>query len=676
MKSDDIRLRWASVRLLTVILSGSLLFGCGGGGSSSPGTSSLPPIATTQAASAITPGGGVLNGTVNPNGMATDAWFEYGTNENLSGCDNTAVQPLGSGVSDVPLNASVTGLPAATTYYFRVCAQSSAGVARGTIVSFATGSPGAAPTVQTLAASGLGADNAALSGSVNPNGQETVGWFEWGKDSLLAGASSTSSQAAGSGTSSVIIGASLSGLEPGTTYYYRVVAVNTTGRTDGNIESFATTPPLVPPTVTTLGATGIGTDNAALNGQVNPNGHSTTAWFLWGQDAGLADGVPTASQGIGGGNSNVAVTAALTGLASAKTYYYRVVGSNAAGTSQGDIGSFTTAIPVPPPEVVTSPATDIFADNVVLNGTVDPNGTATTAWFRYGTDWDLVTGTSTTPPQSVGSGDSPVPFSVPVTGLADNTVYHFRLEAQNGSSGIVTGSILSFINDYGCTVRGTIGARSRYMFFDDNNVLKGTVSNGSDAATAFSLALPANAYKIVAVTSVDNAAERAWTMQDAGDNNVFLLARGAEVDIGAPVSSSDANGTMTVTVSGTGYASAYEPPIGIVGVWDTSATITVSDSPDYVVGQTYSMVDNIVSQSGNRIDNYNSDYALTLTGTVDGDLFVYSNTFDADGWTNHYLEYSTVNAAGNRFTGRNEQSGVDGPDSYFIGADLSGVKRP
>jgi hypothetical protein len=61
-----------------------------------------------------------------------------------------------------------------------------------------------------------------------------------------------------------------------------------------------------------------------------------------------------------------------------------------------------------------------------LNGTVDPNGTATTYHFEYGTTTDYGL---ETPSQSAGSGADPVPVQATVSGLTASTVYHYRLVA-------------------------------------------------------------------------------------------------------------------------------------------------------------------------------------------------------------------------------------------------------
>lgn len=236
-------------RVLSLLLL-SLVAACsggGGGGVPPPGTGSLPPIATTQAATDVTTSVAVLNGSVNPNGTATDVWFDYGPDSGLSHALQSPRQAIGNGVAAVSVNFTASGFTAGTTYYFRICASSTVGIANGTIMNCTTGSPGFAPTVQTLAATGVAADNARLSGSVNPNGLATTAYFEWGPDSQLVGATATSGQSIGSGYSSVAVNAALTGLTGNTTYHYRVVGTNSSGTSRGLIGSFTTAANGLPP---------------------------------------------------------------------------------------------------------------------------------------------------------------------------------------------------------------------------------------------------------------------------------------------------------------------------------------------------------------------------------------------------------------------------------------------
>lgn len=82
-----------------------------------------------------------------------------------------------------------------------------------------------------------------------------------------------------------------------------------------------------------------------------------------------------------------------------------------------------------PPSVVTGEATDLAPTSATLNGTVNPNGVATIAYFEYG---PTAAYGHVTPIGAVGSGIVPVAFSAPVTGLSPGT-YHCRIVATSSS---------------------------------------------------------------------------------------------------------------------------------------------------------------------------------------------------------------------------------------------------
>ena len=89
------------------------------------------------------------------------------------------------------------------------------------------------------------------------------------------------------------------------------------------------------------------------------------------------------------------------------------------------------------PTVVTSPATGISATGATLNGYLVQGGQNATTWFEYGTTPSLGNITAYIGDYNTSS------FARFVSGLAPNTTYYFRANAQN-ASGQAHGSILSF----------------------------------------------------------------------------------------------------------------------------------------------------------------------------------------------------------------------------------------
>jgi hypothetical protein len=105
--------------------------------------------AVTDPATSVAAKSATLNGTVNPNGQSTTCSFDFGVDTNYG--NSVAGSEPGSGSSDAPVSANISGLLPNTTYHYRVVATNSAGTAYGSDQSFTTGSAGAnSPAVPIL----------------------------------------------------------------------------------------------------------------------------------------------------------------------------------------------------------------------------------------------------------------------------------------------------------------------------------------------------------------------------------------------------------------------------------------------------------------------------------------------------------------------------------------------
>lgn len=88
------------------------------------------PYASTLQATAVTQTNALLNGFATPNGQATAAWFEWGTNRNYG--YETATVDVGSGSNVVFVRQQIDGLSAGVVYHFRLVSSNAMGVAYGT----------------------------------------------------------------------------------------------------------------------------------------------------------------------------------------------------------------------------------------------------------------------------------------------------------------------------------------------------------------------------------------------------------------------------------------------------------------------------------------------------------------------------------------------------------------
>jgi phosphodiesterase/alkaline phosphatase D-like protein len=206
-------------------------------------TTTGKPGATTAAATNVGTTTVTLNGTVNPSGEATTYSFQYGTTTGYG--RQTSAQSAGAGTTDQGVSANVSSLTPGTTYHYRLVATNGSGTTNGSDMTFTTsGTAPTRPAVVTGSATSVVLDGATLNGSVTPNGATTTWTFEFGLTTQYG--VETKPRRMSATTSSAGVSATLSGLEPGRTYHYRLVGSNSKGTTNGQDMTF-TTPPAAAP---------------------------------------------------------------------------------------------------------------------------------------------------------------------------------------------------------------------------------------------------------------------------------------------------------------------------------------------------------------------------------------------------------------------------------------------
>jgi len=87
------------------------------------------PTVSTAGTSNVTYSSANLYGNVNPHGLSTTYYFEYGTTSGYG--TRTLLTPAGGGTKSIELGFSVTGLQSVTTYHYRVAASNSDGTSYG-----------------------------------------------------------------------------------------------------------------------------------------------------------------------------------------------------------------------------------------------------------------------------------------------------------------------------------------------------------------------------------------------------------------------------------------------------------------------------------------------------------------------------------------------------------------
>jgi hypothetical protein len=168
---------------------------------------------------------------INPSGFDTHYRIEYGPTAAYG--SQTAPIDIGESSADQELTAELTGLHSGTTYHYRVLAENSQGQVESPYDQIFTTEN--ALRIDSVSATEVGPTTATLNAQINPLGHESFYHFEYDTNPYALGEAPHGTQVPpadeplGNGSTDVSVAQPISGLQPNTTYYYRVVAHNSLG---------------------------------------------------------------------------------------------------------------------------------------------------------------------------------------------------------------------------------------------------------------------------------------------------------------------------------------------------------------------------------------------------------------------------------------------------------------
>ena len=176
-----------------------------------------------------------LRAQVNPSGISTSCHVDYVTeadydpslgNPYSAGESVPCSAGLGSASIDVTASADLTGLEPGTTYHARLVATNAAGSATTADAKFSTDDVARISGLRVDVGSPTSAD---VSAEINPLGEQTSYYFEYGTTTAYGTQVPAQPGSVGSGTDDVTVNAHFEGLSAGTTYHVRLVAQNASG---------------------------------------------------------------------------------------------------------------------------------------------------------------------------------------------------------------------------------------------------------------------------------------------------------------------------------------------------------------------------------------------------------------------------------------------------------------
>jgi hypothetical protein len=483
-------------------------------------------------------------------------------------------------------SVTLTGLTPGTTYDFDVVAANSAG-ATSTSNNLTFTTTALPPVISAVSTSGITTTSATVTWTTD---QATTSLVNYGTSAAYGSASTLNS------TLSTSHSVTLTGLTPGTTYDFDVVAANSAGTSStSNNLTFTTT--ALPPVISAVSTSGITTTSATVTWITD---QATTSQVNYGTSAAYGSASTLNS------TLSTSHSVTLTGLTPGTTYDFDVVSANSAGTSSTSANAtFATSAASgggTPLKILYVASWSITTSGATIGWSTEVNSTTQ---VLYGTtpSFGLTSPLQTSLTNSHG---------VTLSGLNPGTTYYYAVQstAPNGSSG--TSSVYSFTT-YG-VAEPQISAVAVSGITGTSATITWTTDQPSTALVNYGTTTGYGAYSTLNSTL---STSQSVTLTGLAPGTTYDFDVVSTDSIG--YTSSSANLTFTTTTTASGSAPVISA-VTVSGISGTSATIT------WTTDQASSSLVNYGTTTGYGAASalnsaLSTSHSVTLTGLTPGTTY-------------------------------------------------------
>jgi LPXTG-motif cell wall-anchored protein len=437
-----------------------------------------------------------------------------------------------------------------------------------------------APAVTTEPPTVVLGTSATLNGTVSPKGDTMSYYFEFNTDSTFPDGTTTETIKTDSASVSTLsFSFPMTGLTPGTTYYYRTVGVVTNGLAGdflletvfyGATEQFNSNSPASP------------TSPAISCGNQSLNVSFTSS---------ITSGVDTYEYSVDGGDWQTATLVSvitnptnsfpINSLLNGTEYSVRIRAFETTDSITGFSSTSVSGTPCGLPDVTTRPATLVESTSATLNGLATSNGAVTTVTFEYKSAADcsavdFSTATSVIATAALSSTATDSTQEKGLTGLIASTKYCYRIKGVN-TSGTSLGSTVEFTT--GAVTQPLVTTTAATSVTSQTATLNGTgTPNGAETTAKFTYKAESSDFSSGATTTVLTPTIGAGSTAMSLTLDLTGLTQSTTYYFKASVSNSNTSGTYIdgVTLSFTTPASTTTTTVAPTTTTVAPTTTTIA----------------------------------------------------------------------------------------------------